>query len=468
MHKTDFDSFYGAIGATAEYLQSTNKRRLAEYFFGSDAIIFSGSLVTSRPIDALLADYFGLSPTFDGTLCIKPKVHTSLVDFSAYFGLDNVYPGLYIRTHAPVVLTQWEVKLEETIRNDGSTTPFPAGYMTTNAINAPVKSALRPFQGDVVFGDVQEGMKFGKIDGSQTKKGISDIHFVLGWNVIRRERGHFGIYLMTAIPTGSKSCATFLFEPIVGNNHHWELGVGLSGQVLLWEKDGDQTVTIHVDANARHLFTSRQRRSFDFLCNGFGSRYILLKEFDQFGQYTQKSLPAINKTTLCCKVSVDFLIDGAFMASYRHTNWTVDCGYNGWIRTREKLRITGCIEKNRFGLKGLQGVRGVDANKTESGATVHGDVLDPAVQVATADPSPPVFIKTADLDKRSAASPFAMTHKFFGSFSYAWNNDDNQKIVPYLGVGAEWEFEGVRVEETRPNRNTLSQFGIWIKGGAAF
>jgi len=272
---------------------------------------------------------------------------------------------------------------------------------------------------------------------------------------------------MTAIPTGSKSCSTFLFEPIVGNNHHWELGVGLSGQLLLWEKDGDQTVSIHVDANARHLFNSRQRRSFDFCSNEFGSRYMLLKEFDQFGQYTQTSLPAINKTTLCCKVSVNFLIDAAFMASYRNKNWTIDFGYNGWVRTREKLCITGNIEENKFGFKGLQGVRDVDANKTESGATIHGDPLDAAVQATTVDTPSPVFIKTADLDRRSAASPSALTHKFFGHFSYAWQNGENQKIVPYLGAGIEFEFEGITKDQT-PNRNTLSQFGFWIKGGAAF
>ena len=60
------------------------------------------------------------------------------------------------------------------------------------------------------------------------------------------------------------------------------------------------------------LFNSRQRRSFDLInpsdpenlyFKGFGTRYILAKEFDMFGNYTGTTVPTIDITTLECDVS---------------------------------------------------------------------------------------------------------------------------------------------------------------------
>jgi hypothetical protein len=41
--------------------------------------------------------------------------------------------------------------------------------------------------------------------------------------------------------------------------------------------------------------------------------------------------------------------------------------------------------------------------------------------------------------------------------------------MPYLGLGTSLEFEGINTANTeKPNRNTLSQWAIWAKGGIAF
>jgi len=503
MHTKNSESYYGTISATPEYLHAFKTRRLAEYFFGTDTIRFSGSLVTTREVDDILADYFGMSPTFDSTLTIDPQVRTALVDFDWYCGLDNLCSGLYFHAHTPVVWTKWQLELCETIANTGAGTPFPAQYMSENELIAPATSAIKPLQGDFTFGDVSEGIQFGRISSCPQKEtALADVHFALGWNFIRRDRGHVGINLRVSAPTGSRPRNLFLFEPTVGNGHHWEFGAGMNGDLLLWEKDGEQTVKVKVVANFTHLFKTNQCRSFDFVkkdkaaacptvaqscrccsCTGqeknscrcrsftcpesnFGSRYMLLKEFNDSGAYSGTLLPAINRTTLPCKVSVNIQIDASVMAAYQNKNWTVDFGYNGWFRSREKICIIGTIEKNRYGFKGIQNVSGAGANNTQSTATIHGNTLDPVIQANVADATQ-VFISLADLDPCSAATSRSLTHKFFAHVSYAWDNNDQQRAIPYLGIGGEIEFEGMK-DESVPNKNSLSQAGIWAKAGLAF
>lgn len=466
MNKKEATSCYGTLSATVEYLHAFKTRRIAEYFFGCDTIRFSGSQVTTRQDGDLLADYFGLSPSFDSEMFIKPNMQTTLVDFNLYCGLDGLCTGLYLFAYAPFAWTRSRICLEEEITNNGSDTQFPADYMQATALSAPVTSALQPFEGNVTFGQVTQGINYGKFGPYVDDKKVADVQFGLGWNFIRREHGHFGVHVHASAPTGTRPTSEYLFEPIIGNGRHWECGIGFSGDILLWEKDDEQTINFNIIANFTHLFKARQCRSFDFTTNGFGSRYMLLKEFDTDHTYTENMLPAINKTTLPCDVRVDLKIDGTFMASYHDQHWTFDVGYNGFIRTREKICIIGTIEENKYGLKGIQNVTNIDANKTESSATLHGNDITQRDQVA--DNPSPVFIKTSDLDPCSAAMPRYISHKFFWHLSHAWSEDEGQFFVPYLGVGMEVEFEGVKIKESRPNKNTLSLFGIWAKGGLAF
>ncbi len=463
IHQFDADTFYGSCSIAPEYLQSYRPQRVAEYFFNTDTLTISGSQVTNRDNTTnILADYFGLSPAFGSTVTVVPKVQQALVDFNCYIGFNN----WYFRIHAPAVWTKWELKLEEIPNNNGSDTPFPALYMAQEALQAPVQSFNDAIKGNVTFGDVQDGLQFGKIDNAQTKGGLSDIQAALGYNFVVSENGHVGLNIRGSAPTGTRPTSEFLFEPVIGNGKHWELGVGFTGEVIIWERDGDQTVSLFVDANITHLFPARQNRSFDFTTNGFGSRYILLKQFDNTGNYDGLSLPAINKTTLSCKVKTSVQIDIAIMFGYIYNEFGFDIGYNGWARSRERISLKESIESNRFGFKGIQNVAiesGDNDNTTQSTATLNGNNFEN--QLLVADASSPVFINTQDLDVTSAASPRAITHKIFAHFSYTW---ENKQTKPYLGVGGEVEFEGVRPKDSQPNKNTLSQWGVWLKGGLGF
>jgi hypothetical protein len=224
----------------------------------------------------------------------------------------------------------------------------------------------------------------------------------------------------------------------------------------LWEKGGDQELSLLIDINLAHVFKARQRRSFDFKANGFGSRFILLKTFDQNGNYTGQLVPGINQTTLECHVSTDIQMDFVAMFEYRCTTFLWDFGYNGWFRSKERVGIVGNIPINRFGFKGIEGVTvgGSLSDVTQPCATLMGSYTPPVVSS---------FVSTCGLNPHSAASPRLTTHKVFTHIGYTPHHTN---YPLFLGVGGEIEFLGVNTRSSVSfSHTTLSQWGIWVKGG---
>lgn len=471
-----FTAGYGAFAITPVYTHSFRPRRLAEYFFGTDELVISGSQVPGRDNSKqILADYFGLSPFYQSTVRIVPEIRTLFVDFNLYWGWSDYY----IRIHAPYVNTKWDFQLYELPVSDPDISPlFPPLYMAHDAIVAPAHSFKQALAGNITYGDVKEGIQFGKVCGPRSASALSDVQIALGWNFINRPIGHCGFNIRGSIPTGTRPHGEFLFEPTVGNGHHWELGLGFTGHLILWEKENEHVIGIFSDVNITHLFSARQRRSFDLLppflnCpkienfRGVASRYMLMKEFDASGNYTGITIPVINRTTLECKVRNDVEFDIVLMASYMNNNIGVDFGYNAWIRTREKIELLQAFPANTFGLKGIQNVATPTglSNATQNTATIFGN--DYADQALVADPNPPVFISPDRIDIGSAATPFSFTHKFFGHVNYSW--DCYPTIEPFLGIGGEVEFEGLHPhDEAEPNKIAISQWGVWLKGGFGF
>ena len=470
IHRYDYKTWYITTELTPEYRTSFRSDRIAQALFGTNTLFISGSEVTNRNENAILADYFGLSPEFQSELCLDPTIKNLLCTTSAYVGLDQWLQGLYLAIHAPIVWTKWHFELNETISNSGANSPFPARYMATAAVTPPVASFATALKGAHTFGDMTEKMAFGKVCDAQTKWGLSDLLLILGYDIVSRQHGYAGLNLRVAAPTGNRPKSIYLFEPIVGNGKHWELGLGFAGRVLIWEKDGEQELSFFADANFTHLFRARQTRSFDFCSNGFGSRYILLKKFDSDETYTGNLIPAINKTTLCCKVSVDIQFELLAMLGYTYNSFVFDVGYNAWIRSKERIALRECIAARTYALKGIQDVvtAGGDASPiTQRTATLHGNAF--SEQAAVADSDSPIFISTNDLNLSSAASPMVLTHKLFTHIGYGWEKTEHDTFVPFIGIGTSVEFEGINTSNTeKPNRNTLSQWALWLKAGFSF
>ena len=86
---------------------------------------------------------------------------------------------------------------------------------------------------------------------------------------------HAGIALRVVIPTGTHVNGEYVFQPIVGNGHHWELGANGNIYVLLWENESQtKKLTGHALANLTYMFKTSQMRCFD-LFDKPNSQYML-------------------------------------------------------------------------------------------------------------------------------------------------------------------------------------------------
>ena len=522
INRYDLQDSYGTFCATLEYSRSFRPDRINDVLFGGNKLKFSGSRVVDRGENDILADYFGLPPDFESTVCFTPRITNLVLDFNWHHAFECCIKGLYVQLHMPIVHTKWDLKFREGLIR-GGTEFHPAGHMGAERVEAAslAKSVIEAFQGKTTFGDMREPLKFGKVFGRQNVNRVAEIHGTFGWRFMQDDWYHVGVFVRAGAPVGNAPNAEFIFEPIAGNRHHWELGGGLTSHVRVWENDdATKRVVLYFDAHISHLFSATQMRSYDLKNNGNGSRYMLLSEITSpavdllFGgnpapnQYVRRLLPAINKTTLKTKISVDVQADIVFKVAYQRYNVEFDFGYNFWGVSKEKLHCRDRFEENRFGLKGDAQVycfviaedTAISLNATQSKATIRkgqgqgqdesftnpnvdnftgaqsltGVLPLPLQSLLAKDAPPPVVVdqvngsnpsillKNSEINEKSALLPHAITHKVFTHFNYTWDNSDD--FTPYLGGGLSSEWS-----DTKSDKNIVpSQWAVWIKGGISY
>lgn len=451
------------------YQQSFRPNRIAEYFFATDLLTVSGSQIANRGLNDILADYFGLGPQFQSTVFLRPKIHQVTINWSAY----AQYKQFSFFFHTPLTWCRTHIHIQETIA-DGAlvTNPFPAQYMDVTSVAPAYTSFTQAIQGTASFGQLKQALQFGRIGCPKDRVKLADFHFAAAWRFYETDWSSIELQLRAVAPHSTKPTALFLLEPVIGNGHHAEIGVGLTGHQIIWQRNETRTVGLYGNIFLSHLFSSTQKRSFDFKINGFGSRYELLKEFNSAGVYTGTLIPAINQTTLDCRVAIDCEFQATGMLSYSGPVYSADIGYNAWIRSKEKICITQQFPSGKFGFKGLQNVTN---NITQSKATLNGNNIQDqtagefANQAALADTTFPQLIGSNQLEPCSAANPRTFLHKLFAQLSYRYNGHYRLLNDVTLSAGMEAEFEGMHHRcDQKPNKNSVSLWGFWIKGTLEF
>lgn len=435
------NQFYAVATVTPEAIKTFRPERIAQCLFGDDILIcpkhflngcpekrgcqnvflISGSRAPDRTNNTWLADYFGLPTDFQSSIHVKPRVHSLLANFDLYCGLDNISPGLYFRIHAPVVHTSWNLDVCEIVDNHGDNGYNP-GYF--NAIGVERDDLLPNFLSFVSGCQTPDinGITFHPLTSAKIKPHhsevtkLSEIQTALGYNFLYSRCYHLGVDIRMSIPTGNRPEGEFLFEPIVGNCHHWEAGIGLTGHVVAWEDVcTEESFAIHSVINITHLFNTRQRRIFD-LKNKPLSRYMLAAKVNndivdnlrgsvdgiptspsfQFGnEYTSVA----NLTTFEVNTNVHAQVDMIFMFTYAKERFSWNIGYGFWSQSCENIKPLcndPCMfAQNTWVLKGdahAFGFMGADdmplhagdpvaLSFSEQDATVHSGTNFPTLQV---------------------------------------------------------------------------------------
>jgi len=504
------------------YEHSLRSKKISEHFFGTSCLKFSGSRVENRGVHDLLADYFGLPADFESTVQFRPRIQNLSVDIAGSCNLSWLYEGLFFKLRSQFVHTRWNMRMCEQVKTKGEQFHI-AGYLSGGNLRLErtqlPRDVVTVLKGGTTFGDMQDPLQFGKICGTQTKTEVANIKAELVYNLTRNDDYFVAINFFLGVPTGSRITAEYLFEPIVGNGHCWELGGGFSGTYQAWNSDDKkQYCSLFGHLQLSHLFASHQRRSFD-LKNGCLSRYMLLTTLDKTHddilkvpqgvspalQYTGHLFHAINKTTFDCKVGVAIKADFLIGATYLYHDWSFDVGYNLWIKSSEKLKCRQRLQSGKYGIKGdaqlygffvHDGIGGaseipVSLNSTQSKATIYsgqGDLNtdftnanddNPAIayENATTDPlqvptaadsvalsipvndvngsNPPILLTDSDIDNCSALTATVSSSSLFTRVSYIFK--EREDWVPY--------FSGGLLCELSHSKGTYSRIGLWLEGG---
>ncbi len=589
INKACMNTSYGSFSITPEYERSFNARAIAQALLCGSlyertcstpnlAFKVQGTKVTNRDPHAWLADYFYLPTDFSSIINIDPKIDTFLVDFNIYVGFDTWLPGLFLRAHAPMTNTRWDLKFCESNIIAG-TNGYDPGYFsdsyTTNTnrgiiVGVNRTDLLKNFT-QFIFGQDSitdnPTINFEPLHNARmstfrlTKSRLAEIQLALGYNFLLDPDYHLGLELRGYIPIGNEPRGEFIFESIVGNGHHAEAGLGITSHWGFWNDTEQQRgLSLYLDANITHMFTSCQRRTFDLRGKPL-SRYMLAADMRPpaknllidingvhvipTGQFKYKFTPVANLTTIPVKVSCAIQADIACKLAFTGGNFEWDIGYDFWYRSCEKIsKASDCCCLNNlaqgWALKGDSFVFGFTQNGTtdqigiplatsQSQATIfngtnnwpHGldgfawnqnpgidipkgpafdtggsplfthDLIlsDPWNQVLAS--KEPVVITADDLDIEGARNK-GLSNKIFTHLNYTFSTCSTW--VPYFGIGGEVEFGHNTTDracirpphpchpsqeqladncstprpQSRCRSCSLSQWGIWIKGGLTF
>ncbi len=422
------------IAGQLEYDQSFRASAITQALFGNDytcEIKVQGSQVADRDAKAWLADYFYLAPDYNSQFTVTPKIQNALLDLDVYWGLDDIYEGLYVRLHGPITWTKWNLNFEEPcdIVTTGSYDYgyFDSGIMFNNQLNqtfgdyAQGRTPLNTNGVSGAAGQFPVGVQFIGLQYAQiqtcprTSTGFAELRMELGYDFYETEKSHLGLNVQVAAPTGGRRKARFAFDSVVGNGNHWEVGGGITGHYMFWKsQDETRNAGLYLDVNLTHINNAREQRTFD-LKNRPNSRYMLAEKMTEkvpylvagaddvspIAQFDGVFSPVANLTTLNVNVRASLQADIALMFNYTSNRWAFDLGYNFWARSCEKITtpdtsiaqccptLCGTSDRNQWALKGdarvfgftaanvptntpiFNGDNAVALSATQCGATIH-------------------------------------------------------------------------------------------------
>lgn len=192
---------------------------------------------------------------------------------------------------------------------------------------------------------------------------LADIPIMIGYDFLKEDSKHFGLYLKCVIPTATKINYPFLqrvFTPVCGNGHHFEFGAGISAHIAPCVTD-EYIWNFHIDGYVNAMLQSMQFRTFDLPSQPM-SRYSLVYEFgDIFSNNTIKAVGDKNIVyggvtaargefvcdilyqSQCLKVNLGY----AFAGQTAESIGRCDCA---GISNGNSYAFVGNVLQNQFGL----------------------------------------------------------------------------------------------------------------------
>lgn len=317
------------------------------------SLIIAGSASSFYTPSCLQADVIGLPSDFASLVHINPEILRIVNNIDAYLFFGS---RAYIAIQLPIEKCRYNLRLKEELLESG-TNGYSAGDISALAIDrSKLFTTFSSYaQGDTIL--TLNGMSFKPIFYNRIRPcitertGISDIHCCIGGYCMRTDTFAIGVSADTYIPTGNRPGAQQFFEPIIGNCHHQEYGIGTN---IDWhvQDDAELSFSLHAALHVRYVRPARHTRSFD-LTVGPLSRYLLAYTLNPDNSPTGIITPVANLTTAPVTVSVGTQWQALLAASFNTDPFTWTIGYELYTQGAESITpcTRFCIDDQAWALK---------------------------------------------------------------------------------------------------------------------
>lgn len=444
----------GAVQCTLFGGKSTDRCLLATYFTpyckrcltvkeiddgSADLIAQHFNILTQAGQETLSTNSCNQGP-FCSVISFCPKVSVFGLGLTYRQNLSNLWNNdddeersydIWFEISTPITRVETSLGFCENVINDGG-----GAYESENTdykFYASMTEAL-----------TQRAWRYGKICmGEMTRWRLADIEVKLGIQT-EREDHLFGAYVGAIIPAGNRPCGEYLFEPMVGHNKHAGITSGGYVHVRLWENESEtRKFGFSVYAHRQYLFSACECRSFDLKCRPWSRYmqvYISKEQAIEASHITDPTLtsmfatPGINVFTQCLCVSPRYSLSLINGWVYTGKKWDLEFGYNFYSRQAECVELCNWCNKEIV-LKDCIG-KGI-ANKYRTISHNNQRFVFPPVESYNAINYDDAIITRADLDLESAAHPGLLSHTFFWTTGYKWDDKEYPMMVTF---GVSYEF----------------------------
>lgn len=271
---------------------------------------------------------------------------------------------------------------------------------------------------------------FGKVGcQSITKSGVDDIQIKIIKSIRNDECMSLDFYGLIGVPTGKRSKAIFMFEPMIGSKHA-QLGLGSYLFKKVHETDcGD--LNLLAEVKYRYAFSATERRIFDLQLNRQWSRYMLLvDEADKYIPFL-----ASNHLAICTKVKPKNNLDVFVAINKSHNCWQFEIGYDFFYRDRESVEYINCDQDfpRNYGIADLRGIAEGKPQSANS-ANISQSVLPGKNQMISNSKFIKLTKNMVNLD--SGAAPKTISNSICGSVAYKVKCCDKDFNI---GIGSSYE-----------------------------
>ncbi len=457
------DGCAGALEVVPIGGKTLKSSELAKFFtpFCKNKLSVSNNFKRDHP--DLLSEHFNIYPedlatqvpgVFNSNICMKVSQAVAGVGLTyrqGFWELPCSNSLLWFELAGPIIHVRNKVSLSEELSSDN----------TTLLNDGLPQNMIEAFK--------QQSWCYGKIDDcrSMHKTRLANLEIKFGYQWLKNDCCFFESFAGIIAPTGNRPTGHYLFEPIVGFGKHFGGEVGMTGVFQFWECcNSDIVFSFALDMNAWYFAQHIERRSFDLKdrpWSRYMQTYVSKDQAQQAADLAATdptealilSTPGINVFTkdMCVNPRMAKIVNSALVITGCHAEGEI--GYNFFTRQAECVKLASCWKEGPA-LKDINQGAGYTNNlQTINRWTISPEVGDTQpLPVASYDLN---LIKECDLDLESAAHPGFITHTFYGSFMWRW---DELKFPCFVGLGGSFEY--------CDDNTYLTRWLGWAKVGFSF